>query len=88
MALMVGALGFLIDYTIVRNYGVATIFMTPLTFYMAEITGIIDDLTVSIMLVRVGDIAFGSVMGFVGGIFLNSLSFRARIKSFIMTLIK
>ncbi|NLK67095.1 MAG: FUSC family protein [Campylobacteraceae bacterium] len=83
IAALVGLLGFLIELTVVRNYGVAAIFITPMTIYMADMGGVIDGSSVELILARLVDIAFGSFIGFIGGICLHSIKFREVIKKFI-----
>lgn len=59
-------LNFLIEFLVVRNYGLAVIFITPLTVLLAEASTVAlppDQL----LLARMFDIALGSVIGFVGG---------------------
>ncbi len=53
-----------------RNYGLAVIFITPLTVLLAEASTVAlppDQL----VLARMSDIVLGSVIGFVGGVILH-----------------
>jgi len=59
-------LNFLVEFLVVRNYGLAVIFITPLTVLLAEASTVAlppDQL----VLARMFDIALGSFIGFVGG---------------------
>lgn len=65
-ALAVVLLFFIVELIIVRNYGLAVIFITPLTMLLAEgsASRILHE---SLVVTRMGDIVLGSAMGFVGG---------------------
>ncbi|MCI6989075.1 MAG: FUSC family protein [Campylobacter sp.] len=84
IALAVGILAFLTEMTVVRNYGIAAIFITPLTVYMAEMSGVIGGDSTYLIVARISDIAFGSVVGFVGGLCLHNLKFRHFIKKIVL----
>lgn len=63
-------LNFLVEFLVVRNYGLAVIFITPLTVLLAEASTVAlppDQL----VLARMSDIVLGSVIGFVGGVILH-----------------
>jgi uncharacterized membrane protein YccC len=60
------ALNFMVEFLVVRNYGLAVIFITPLTVLLAEASKVAlppDQL----VLARMSDIVLGSVIGFIGG---------------------
>ena len=64
------ALNFMVELLVVRNYGLAVIFITPLTVLLAEASTVAlppDQL----VLARMFDIVLGSVIGFVGGAILH-----------------
>jgi uncharacterized membrane protein YccC len=66
LALIITALSFIIETLVTRNYGLAVIFITPLTVIFADSTtaiGASDTLIQS----RLVDIVLGSSFGFVGG---------------------
>lgn len=88
IAILVGILGFLVQLTITRNYGIATIFITPMTVYMAEMSGVISGGATTLIMTRLEDIILGSVIGFIGGICLHNLKFRQIIKKIISLFIK
>lgn len=66
LALWICALQTIVEVLIVKNYGLAVIFITPLTVIMAEITS--SGMDASVLLEhRMIDIVLGSVIGFVAG---------------------
>jgi uncharacterized membrane protein YccC len=66
IALVVMALQFVIEVLVVRNYGLAMVFITPLTVLFADAAGPIHDVE-ALILARMFDILLGSVIGFFGG---------------------
>ena len=77
IALMVIALTIVIETLVVRHYGLATIFITPLTILLAEAAalGALDPRAV--MQARFLDTVLGCLVGFAGGLALHSPRFRA-----------
>lgn len=66
LVLVIMALNFMVEFLVVRNYGLAVIFITPLTVLLAEASAVAlppDQL----VLARMFDIVLGSFIGFVGG---------------------
>lgn len=57
---------FIVELLVVRNYGLAVIFITPLTMLLAEGSAA-RVLHESLVETRMGDIVLGSAIGFVGG---------------------
>lgn len=78
IALMIMALQFIIELLVVRNYGLAMIFITPLTVLFADAVTPIHDVE-ALILARMFDIVLGSIIGFFGG--LACLYYRRRIAS-------
>ena len=78
IALLVFVLVFIIESTVVRHYGFAVIFITPLTILLAE-AAMLDQLPAAAELIqsRVNDTVLGCLVGLVGGICLHSRHFRA-----------
>jgi uncharacterized membrane protein YccC len=71
---------FLIEMLIVKNYGAAVIFITPLTVIMAEFTR--ADMATEVLLQhRLIDISIGSVIGIVGGTIFHRTSLLKRIEA-------
>lgn len=65
-ALAIILLFFIVEVLVVHHYGLAVIFITPLTMLLAEgsASRVLHE---SLVITRLGDIALGSVIGFVGG---------------------
>src|SRR5690606_4449299 len=72
-------LSLVIEVLVVRNYGLAVIFITPLTIFLAETTQTGQQTTQAIMLARVLDIALGSFVGLLGGAALHLPAVRSRV---------
>ena len=66
LCLAIAALIFLIELLVVRNYGLAMIFVTPLTVILAAAMAI-DGTTGALLRGRILDIVLGSTLGFIGG---------------------
>jgi len=70
-------LSFVIEFLVVRHYGLAVIFITPLTIFLAEAgAGMAAD-TNALIAARFFDIALGSVMGLAGAVFIHHPKSRA-----------
>lgn len=81
---VVFVLQFLIDYYVPRHYGLAVIFITPLTVLFAD-SAIESDATVFDLLVaRFVDILLGSLAGLLAA----WVTFRTRVPTFIMKLLE
>ncbi|GGY63275.1 FUSC family protein [Cellvibrio zantedeschiae] len=65
-ALAIILLFFIVELLVVHHYGLAVIFITPLTLLLAEGSAS-RTLHESLVVTRLGDIALGSAIGFVGG---------------------
>lgn len=78
VAMMI-ALSFIIELIIVRHYGLAVVFITPLTIFLAESTQLAQHSATDILLARVVDIAIGSSVGLAGGAVLHVPAVRARV---------
>jgi len=66
LAVLVMLLSFLIEVLVTRNYGLAVIFITPLTVIFADSALAVAD-TNSLILTRLIDIMLGSLIGYMGG---------------------
>ena len=64
------ALNFMVEFLVVRNYGLAVIFITPLTVLLAEASTVALP-PAQLVLARMSDIVLGSVIGFIGGVILH-----------------
>ncbi len=82
------ALNFLIETLAVRQFGLAMIFLTPLTIYIAEAARMgADDQPLMIIQSRVTDTVLGSLIGIVCGWILSQPKFRALISTQMRKLI-
>lgn len=75
-ALMMMALAFAIESLVVRHYGLAVVFITPLTIFLAESAQFGQGSQHALLLARLVDTVLGSVLGLVGGMCLHSPRFR------------
>lgn len=71
LAVAVILLTFAIETLMVRNYGLAVIFITPLTVLFADMILLGQFPTDQLVLTRMIDIVLGSVCGFIGGVLLH-----------------
>ena len=83
LCLTLTALSFVIESLVVRHYGLAVIFITPLTIMLAEAGANMQLPPELIIQARLIDIVVGSVIGMVGGIFLHNLSMRSWISRYV-----
>ncbi len=72
-------LTFVIEILVVRNYGLAVVFITPLTIFLAEATQFGQQSAWAIMQARLLDIAVGSFVGLAGGAALHVPAVRSRV---------
>jgi uncharacterized membrane protein YccC len=79
VSLLMMALAFIIEMLVVRHYGLAAVFITPLTILLADATQLGQGSTNAILEARLVDTVLGSLVGFIGGLCLHSLSFRDRV---------
>lgn len=78
ISLIVMALAFIIDSTVVRHDAFSSIFITPLTILLAEAATLGHHAPASLMLARLLDTLLGCVVGLAGGICLHSPAFRKK----------
>ena len=76
IALTMMALTVVIEMTIVRHYGFATVFITPLTILLAEAATLGHGSVTTLIGVRFFDTVLGCGIGLLGGMCLHSLRFR------------
>ncbi|MDQ3060144.1 MAG: FUSC family protein [Pseudomonadota bacterium] len=76
ISLMVMALSFIVEVMIVRHYGFAVIFITPLTLFLAEAATLGHGVPTGILQARLVDTVLGSLVGLAGGFCLHSPRFR------------
>jgi hypothetical protein len=92
IAAMMIVLSCLIEILVVRNYGLAVVFITPLTIFLAEagqLHGQLGQLQLPLatMQARVLDIALGSSVGLAGGAALHVPVVRARVARWVRALL-
>ena len=83
LAAMMTVLTFIIEMAVVRHYGFAVIFITPLTIFLAEAgsIGTVGGLTTGELIqARLFDIVLGSVIGLIGGAALYNTWLRSRLE--------
>ncbi|OIR00449.1 hypothetical protein GALL_175140 [mine drainage metagenome] len=76
VSLMMIVLIFTVETLVVRHYGLAAIFITPMTIFLAEATRLGHGSADAMLRARVLDTVLGSLVGLVGGICLHSPRFR------------
>ena len=86
IAAMVMVLTFIIETLVVRHYGVAAVFITPLTLLLAEAAAFGQQSTMAVLQARFVDIVLGSVIGLVGGACIHSPRFRAAVSPWLRRL--
>lgn len=69
-------LQFIVEMLIVRHYGLAVIFITPLTLFLAEAGSAMNADTDLLISTRLLDIVIGSTIGLIGGWFLHNQQVR------------
>ena len=77
IAPIVIALTFIIESTVVRHYGLAVIFITPLTIVLAEAPTLGQLPAVELLQSRFIDTVLGCLIGLAGGLCLHNVRFRA-----------
>ena len=86
IAAMVMVLTFIIETLVVRHYGVAAVFITPLTLLLAEAAAFGQQSTMAVLQARFVDIVLGSVIGPVSGACIHSPRFRAAVSPWLRRL--
>ena len=72
-------LAFIIEVIVVRHYGFAMVFITPLTILLAEAATLGHGSAIDVIHSRFTDIVLGSLIGLLGGACLHSPAFRVRV---------
>lgn len=76
VALLMTVLTFMIETLVVRHYGLAVVFITPLTLLLAEASGIGGGSPTILLQARFFDTVLGCVVGLAGGACMHSPGFR------------
>lgn len=79
VSLLIMALTFVIETLVVRHYGLAVIFITPLTILLAEAARLGQGSPAAMLQARFFDTVLGCVVGLIGGVCLHSSRFRAGV---------
>jgi hypothetical protein len=79
ISLTIMALTFIIESVVVRHYGIATVFITPLTILLAESTLLDRGAAGALMQARLLDTVIGCAVGLAGGICLHHPGFRSAL---------
>ncbi|MDF3813460.1 MULTISPECIES: FUSC family protein [Rhodopseudomonas] len=77
IALLVIALSFIIESAVMRHYGFAVIFITPLTIFLADAATLGHGTPNTVIEARLIDTLLGCAVGLAGGFCLHSPTFRA-----------
>ncbi len=84
IALYITLLSFIIEWLVTRNYGLAVIFITPLTILLAEAESVSHETNLLIQM-RMTDVLLGSTMGYLGGWLLHQRELYAALERRFMT---
>lgn len=77
VALLIMALAFIVETAVVRHYGFAAIFITPMTILLGDATHFPLGSATQLIQARFIDTVLGSLIGFLGGMAIHSSGFRA-----------
>ncbi len=83
IALTMMALTIVIEMTVVRHYGFATVFITPLTILLAEAATLGHGSASSLIGTRFFDTVLGCVVGLMGAVCLHSPRFRTVVSGWL-----
>jgi uncharacterized membrane protein YccC len=87
IALLLTALTFVVESLVVRHYGLAVIFITPLTILLADAAHLGTQSPQALMQARLVDTVVGCLAGLAGGICLHSTSVRDRLGAVLRRLL-
>jgi len=76
-------LGFVIEMVVVRHYGIAVIFITPLTILLIEAASFRQATVSALVEARFFDTVVGCAVGLVGGVCLHSPRFRTAFERWL-----
>jgi uncharacterized membrane protein YccC len=78
IAMLIIGLSFIIETLVVRHYGFAVVFITPVTILLAEAATLGAEAPADVIEARFFDTVLGCLVGLAGGFCLHSPAFRAR----------
>jgi uncharacterized membrane protein YccC len=87
ISLLVIALSFIIESAVVRHYGFAVIFITPLTIFLADAASLGLEAPNTVIEARLFDTLLGCAVGLIGGFCLHSARFRQTVGPAIRKLV-
>ena len=73
-------LTFLVHTLVVRHYGIAVVFITPLSILMAEVTILGQGTPTDVIIARMIDTVLGCMVGFIGGVLLHNNRLRRYLR--------
>ncbi len=79
ICLMIAALTFVIETAVVRHYGFAVVFITPLTLFMAEAANLGHGVPTTLIAARFVDTVVGCAVGLACGFCLHHANWRAAL---------
>ncbi|MDR3213946.1 MAG: FUSC family protein [Azoarcus sp.] len=82
------AIAFIVETTVVRHYGFAMVFITPLTILLADAATLDPNAVGTLVEARFFDTVLGCLTGFAGGTCLHSPRFRAAMGSRLRRLLQ
>ncbi len=80
-ALLMMVLMFFAEYTVVRNYALSMVFLTPYSTYLAEVSNFMQYNPNVIIQARILDIVIGSIIGLLGGALMHWSALRKVLES-------
>lgn len=80
LCLSIFVLQFIIEMLVVRHYGLAVIFITPMTIFLAEAGSAMTVNPNTLISIRFFDIVLGSLIGAIGGWFLHHQQLRHAVE--------
>ena len=80
-------LTFIVEFIVVRNYGFAAIFITPLTILLADAATLDTNAIGTLIGARFFDTVLGCLTGLAGGVCLHNPRFRTTISDWLLRLI-
>ena len=84
---MVLALTFVVEMIVIRHYGVAAMFITPLTLLLAEAAALGQQPINALLQARLADTVLGSALGVAGGACIHSTRLRAAVSPVLRRLL-
>jgi uncharacterized membrane protein YccC len=81
------ALSFIVETAVVRHYGFAAIFITPMTILLADAATLDPNAVGELIEARFFDTVLGCLTGFVGGLCLHSQRFRTMVGGWMRKLL-